>query len=79
MTKPIIIAEACCNHMGNIDIAKQLILAAKNNGADYIKFQKRDINAWIQRKPNIYNYPHPNAEILLVIHMQNIENFWNLI
>lgn len=62
MIKPIIIAEACCNHIGNIEIAKKLIIAAKNNGADYIKFQKRDINTWILRKPDVYNNPHPNVE-----------------
>lgn len=35
----IIIAEAGVNHNGNIDIAKALIDAAANAGADYVKFQ----------------------------------------
>lgn len=34
-----IIAEAGVNHNGNIDIAKQLISAAKEAGADCVKFQ----------------------------------------
>ena len=35
----IIIAEAGVNHNGNINTAKQMILTAKEAGADYIKFQ----------------------------------------
>lgn len=34
-----IIAEGCDNHMGNLDIAKQMCLQAKLAGADCIKFQ----------------------------------------
>ena len=37
--KVLIIAEACDNHFGNIDNAKQLVLKAKSAGADIIKFQ----------------------------------------
>lgn len=36
-----IIAEAGINHNGNIELAKQLIQAAKHAGVDAIKFQKR--------------------------------------
>lgn len=39
MTKTIIIAEAGVNHNGSIDLAKKLIDAAKEAGADYVKFQ----------------------------------------
>ena len=40
MTKhTIIIAEAGVNHNGSIDMAKQLVLKAKEAGVDYIKFQ----------------------------------------
>lgn len=39
-----IIAEIGINHNGSLDIAKKLILMAKDCGADYVKFQKRDIN-----------------------------------
>lgn len=35
----LIIAEAGVNHNGDIDIAKKLCLAAKNAGADVVKFQ----------------------------------------
>ncbi len=39
MNKVIIIAEAGVNHNGNLDLARQLIDAAENAGADYVKFQ----------------------------------------
>lgn len=58
--KPVFIAELCCNHMGSVDLAKVMIDLAKQAGADIVKFQKRDIDAWVNRKPNIYNRPHPN-------------------
>ncbi|MCI8483298.1 MAG: N-acetylneuraminate synthase [Lachnospiraceae bacterium] len=35
----VIIAEAGVNHNGSLDTAKQMVLAAKEAGADYIKFQ----------------------------------------
>ena len=34
-----IIAEAGVNHNGRLDLAKELCLAAKNAGADCVKFQ----------------------------------------
>ena len=39
-TEPKIIAEIGCNHMGEIDIAKELIDLAKDAGVKYVKFQK---------------------------------------
>ncbi len=42
--KPFLIAEIGINHNGDIDIAKKLILNAKNAGFDSVKFQKRTIN-----------------------------------
>ena len=38
-SKPFIIAEAGINHNGSLDLAKKLVLVAKNAGADAIKFQ----------------------------------------
>ena len=37
--EPYIIAEACDNHMGNLDVAKEMALQAKLAGADCVKFQ----------------------------------------
>jgi N,N'-diacetyllegionaminate synthase len=37
--KTIIIAEAGVNHNGDVELAKQLISAAKFSGADFVKFQ----------------------------------------
>lgn len=39
MSKVIIIAEAGVNHNGDINLAKKLIAAAAEAGADYVKFQ----------------------------------------
>ena len=39
MKKVKIIAEIGWNHMGDMSLAKQMILAAKDSGADYVKFQ----------------------------------------
>jgi len=37
--KPLIIAECCQNHLGNLEILKQQIHDAVQNGADYVKLQ----------------------------------------
>lgn len=58
-TKPFVIAEAGCNHMGNLEIAKELIyVAAYYCHADAIKFQKRCPRELLT--PEQYNAPHPN-------------------
>lgn len=36
---PYIIAEACDNHMGDLDVAKEMALQAKLAGADCVKYQ----------------------------------------
>jgi len=37
--RPIIIAECCQNHNGDMEILKRMIHAAAENGADYVKIQ----------------------------------------
>lgn len=57
--KPFIIAEAGCNHMGKMNIAKDLIeTAAHFCKADAIKFQKRNPKELLTKEQ--YDSPHPN-------------------
>lgn len=57
--KPFVIAEAGCNHKGQMEIAKDLIdTAAHYCKADAIKFQKRCPKELLT--PEQYNAPHPN-------------------
>ena len=56
---PRVIAEAGCNHKGDMEIAKELIkTAAIYCKADVIKFQKRCNRELLT--PEQYNAPHPN-------------------
>lgn len=55
---PYLIAEIGCNHMGQLEIAKELITLAKSNGANVAKFQKRNNVELLSN--NQYNSPHPN-------------------
>ena len=54
--KPNIIAEIGCNHMGDIKIAKELISLAKEAGAKYVKFQKRNNTELLTKEQ--YDAPH---------------------
>lgn len=57
--KPFIIAEAGCNHKGEMSIAHDLIaIAALYCKADAIKFQKRCNRELLT--PEQFNAPHPN-------------------
>lgn len=57
--KPYVIAEAGCNHKGDMNIAKELInVAAAFCKVDAIKFQKRCNRELLT--PEQYNAPHPN-------------------
>jgi sialic acid synthase len=56
---PKVIAEAGCNHKGDMDIAHEMIkMAAIFCKAEVIKFQKRCINELLT--PEEQNRPHPN-------------------
>lgn len=55
---PKVIAEIGCNHMGKMEIAKELIKLAKECGAQYAKFQKRNNRELLTEEQ--YNAPHPN-------------------
>ena len=55
---PKVIAEIGCNHLGKMEIAKELIDLAKESGANYVKFQKRNNKELLTEEQ--YNAPHPN-------------------
>ena len=60
MKAPKIIAEIGCNHKGDMQIAKELIMtAATYCKADVVKFQKRCNTELLT--PEEYNAPHPNS------------------
>ena len=58
--EPKIIAEIGCNHMGEMDIAKELVDLAKAAGVKYVKFQKRKNTELLTEQQ--FNDPHPVAE-----------------
>lgn len=55
---PIVVAEIGCNHKGDFEIAKELIMLAKDCKASYAKFQKRNPKELLTDEQ--YNSPHPN-------------------
>ena len=56
---PIVVAEIGCNHKGDFEIAKELILLAKQCGAEYAKFQKRNPKEMLSEED--YLKPHVNV------------------
>ena len=59
MNAPKIIAEIGCNHKGDMNIAKEMIMtAATYCKVDIVKFQKRCNKELLT--PEEYNAPHPN-------------------
>lgn len=61
MKNPKIIAEIGCNHKGDINIAKEMIMtAATYCKADIVKFQKRCPKELLTKEE--YNAPHPHPE-----------------
>ncbi len=59
MKPPKVIAEIGCNHKGNMEIARELIMtAAMFCKADVVKFQKRCSKELLTKEQ--YNAPHPN-------------------
>lgn len=60
--KPKVVAEIGCNHMGDMEVAKEMINVAKTFcKTDIVKFQKRDVFFWKKIKYEIYEKPHPNS------------------
>lgn len=57
----LIIAEAGVNHNGNIQRAKQMINAAKECGADIVKFQTADVNSLVSKHAQMADYQRKNT------------------
>jgi len=53
--KCTVITEIGANHQGDINLAKEMIMTSKLCGADYCKFQKRDIDAYPEWKDKLYD------------------------
>lgn len=64
MKRPIFVAELTINHLGMVNIAKAMIRAAKESGADYVKlkvkkvkkYYKSDMQKW--REFDFIDYRH---------------------
>ena len=61
MKRTIIIAEAGINHNGSMKVAKQLVDAAANAGADYVKFQTFKTEQLVTRQAGQAAYQIQNA------------------
>src|SRR5690606_842279 len=56
---PVVVAEVGCNHMGKMDLAREMIvIAATFAKCGYVKFQKRNNRELLT--PEEYAAPHPN-------------------
>jgi N-acetylneuraminate synthase len=59
--RPYMIAEAGINHNGDLNLAKEMIGAARENGADCIKFQSFMADKYISRKAGRAGYQNQEA------------------
>lgn len=60
MKRVLIIAEAGINHNGDIEIAKTLVRAAKESGANVVKFQTAKINSLVSKNAKMADYQKKN-------------------
>lgn len=60
MDKVLIIAEAGVNHNGNLELAKKLVDAAKESGADVVKFQTAKLDSLVSKSAPMAEYQKNN-------------------
>ena len=56
-----IIAEIGINHQGNFELMKQMMIAAKGCGVDYVKSQKREPKVCLTEEQYSRPYDNPNS------------------
>lgn len=61
MNRTIIIAEAGVNHNGDLELAKQMVRAAKKSGADIIKFQTARLESLVSKYAPMAEYQKENT------------------
>lgn len=61
--EPFIIAEAGINHNGDLDLAKRMVLAARDAGADAVKFQTFSAKEFIQDRSVMYTYKSQGYDV----------------
>ena len=61
MKKVLIIAEAGVNHNGRLDLAKKLIVAAHESGADIVKFQTAKLDSLVSCSAKMADYQKANT------------------
>ncbi|MCB0420791.1 MAG: N-acetylneuraminate synthase [Bdellovibrionales bacterium] len=63
MNRVLVIAEACVNHNGDLDIAKKMIDAAAAAGADIVKFQTFKTEKLVSKTAKKAEYQQQNSAV----------------
>lgn len=61
MERVLVIAEAGVNHNGSLEIAKRLVDAAKESGADIVKFQTANLKSLVSKFAPMAEYQKQNT------------------
>lgn len=60
MNHTLIIAEAGVNHNGDLELAKRMVVTAKECGADIVKFQTAKLDALVSQQAKMADYQKKN-------------------